>query len=133
MKVVYEQNSMLDYVLDYNGPGRFLFRSIRMVRILGILSLLILLQSCQGTPFASLIGAETVVAGTSSYSTYKTITITKAGIDTGLAISGKKTTTDMFISSITGKDCDVIRLIKYNEMRFVCLDIVPEYEAIGEK
>ena len=98
-----------------------------------VLSLLILLQSCQGTPFASLIGAETVVAGTSSYSTYKTITITKAGIDTGLAISGKKTTTDMFISSITGKDCDVIRLIKYNEMRFVCLDIVPEYEAIGEK
>ena len=75
MKVVYEQNSMLDYVLDYNGPGRFLFRSIRMVRILGILSLLILVQSCQGTPFASLIGAETVVAGTSSYSTYKTITI----------------------------------------------------------
>lgn len=127
MKVAYEEYNFL----DYNNYGSNLFRNIRMVRIIGILLLLISLTSCG--VIESTIGLSsttaTATAG-SSYSSYKSVTMMKTGIDTGLAITGQKTTTDMVISSITGKDCDIIRKIKNKEISFVCQDIHP---IVGEK
>ena len=47
----------------------------------------------------------------------------KTGVDTGLALQGQKTTTDMIISGVTGKDCDIVRKIKNKDLKFVCLEI----------
>jgi len=126
MKVAYEEYNFLDYN-NYSGN---LFRNIRMVRIIGILLLLISLTSCGF--LESTIGLSSTATATagSSYSSYKSVTMMKTGVDTGLAISGQKTTTDMFISGITGKDCDIIRKIKNKEINFVCQDVHP---IVGKK
>ena len=39
------------------------------------------------------------------YSTFKTVSTTKAVVDLTLAASDKKTTNDTMLSEITGKDC----------------------------
>ena len=70
-----------------------------------LLLLLIFLSGC-GT-----IGAV-VGTGTSGYETYKTVTYAKSAVDLSLSASGKKTTDDHMLSSITGYDCKVKRVLK---------------------
>jgi len=77
---------------NYNTSMRFLI-------------LLLLLTSCGS------IGAV-VGTGTSSYETYKTVTYAKGAVDLGLSANGKKTTDDHMLSSITGYDCKVKRVLK---------------------
>jgi len=45
------------------------------------------------------------IPATEGYSTYRAITTTKAAVDVTLAINDKKTTNDIVLSSVTGKDC----------------------------
>ena len=47
------------------------------------------------------------IPATEGYSTYKTITSTKAAVDLTLAVSDKKTTNDIVLSSVTGKNCKI--------------------------
>ena len=122
MKVVYETYN----ILGTSNRNISLLRNIRMVRILGILLLLISLTGC-GIVETAFLGSSTTAAAGSSYQTYKTVTMVKTGVDTGLALQGEKTTTDMFISSVTGKDCDIVRKIKNKDLKFVCLEITPEH------
>ena len=122
MKVVYETYN----ILGTSNRNISLLRNIRMVRILGILLLLVSLTGC-GVVETALLGSSTTAAAGSSYQTYKTVTMVKTGVDTGLALQGEKTTTDMFISTVTGKDCDIVRKIKNKDLKFVCLEITPEH------
>ena len=122
MKVVYETYN----ILGTSNRNISLLRNIRMVRILGILLLLVSLTGC-GIVETAFLGSSTTAAAGSSYQTYKTVTMVKTGVDTGLALQGEKTTTDMFISSVTGKDCDIVRKIKNKDLKFVCLEITPEH------
>ena len=94
---------------------------------------LLMLSGCQGTPFALLAGgSQTVAAGTSSYETYKSITMVKVGIDSALTANGKKTTTDVVLSRITGYDCRIVRSIKAKSLRYVCIEMMPEHLGNGE-
>ena len=92
------------------------------MRIIGILLLLVSLTGCGIVETAFLGSGATATAG-SSYSTYKTITMVKTGVDTSLALQGQKTTTDMFISSVTGKDCDIVRKLKNKDLKLICLEM----------
>ena len=118
MKAVYETYN----ILGTSNRSIILFRNIRMVRILGILLLLVSLTGCGIVESAFLGSSATATAG-SSYSTYKTVTMVKTGVDTSLALQGQKTTTDMFISSVTGKDCDIVRKIKNKDLKLICLEM----------
>ena len=118
MKVVYETYN----ILGTSNRNISLLRNIRMVRILGILLLLVSLTGC-GVVETALLGSSTTAAAGSSYQTYKTVTMVKTGVDTGLALQGQKTTTDMFISSVTGKDCDIVRKIKNKDLKLICLEM----------
>ena len=122
MKVVYETYN----ILGTSDWSISLFRNIRMVRILGTLLLLVSLTGC-GIVESAFLSSSTTAAAGSSYQTYKTVTMVKTGVDTGLALQGEKTTTDMFISSVTGKDCDIVRKIKNKDLKFVCLEIAPDH------
>ncbi len=69
-----------------------------------ILLFLILFTQCMGC--VAVPGVVTAVAiPAEGYSTYKAITTTKAAVDLTLAASDKKTTNDIVLSSVTGKDC----------------------------
>ena len=118
MKVVYETYN----ILGISIRNISLLRNIRMVRILGILFLFVSLTGC-GIVESALLGSSTTAAAGSSYQTYKTVTMVKTGVDTGLALQGQKTTTDMIISGVTGKDCDIVRKLKNKDLKFVCLEI----------
>ena len=87
-----------------------------------LLILLLLLTSCGS------IGAV-VGTGTSSYETYKTVTYTKGAVDLSLSANGKKTTDDRMLSSITGYDCKVTRVLKEGQMSAICKSIVPMYDS----
>lgn len=82
---------------------------------------LLLLTSCGS------IGAV-VGTGTSSYETYKTVTYAKGAVDLGLSANGKKTTDDHMLSSITGYDCKVKRVLKEG-LHAICKSIVPMYDS----
>jgi hypothetical protein len=85
------------------------------------LILLLLLTSCGS------IGAV-VGTSTTSYETYKTVTYAKGAVDLGLSASGKKTTDDRMLSSITGYDCKVTRVLKEG-LTAICKSIVPMYDS----
>ena len=75
-----------------------------MTRITILISSLLLLNACGTLP---------AVVGTtaSSYESYKTITYITGGVDLGLAANDKKTTDDQFLSTITGYDCKIRRVL----------------------
>ena len=50
-------------------------------------------------------GCTIVPQAAVTYNNYKTGMTIKTATDVGLALDGKKTTNDMLISTITGKDC----------------------------
>jgi len=94
---------------------------------------LILLQGCQGMMPAWIAGgSQTVAAGTSSYETYKTITMVKVGVDAALTADGKKTTTDVVLSRITGYDCRVMRIVRTKTIKYMCIEVMPENLGDGE-
>lgn len=96
-----------------------------MVLMLLCISLLILLQGCAAPGF--LVGGGATATASSSYQTYKTVTIVKAGVDTALAVEGKKTTTDHIVSSITGKDCKATRILEEETLKVYCVETKPEF------
>ena len=87
------------------------------------ISVLVLLQSCAFIPTAT----TTATTASGSYQTYKTITIAKTGIDTALAVQGEKTTTDHILSSVTGKDCKIMRAVEEENLTFFCVDTIREH------
>tara|TARA_B100000470_G_C19763720_1_gene379619 strand:- start:406 stop:753 length:348 start_codon:yes stop_codon:yes gene_type:complete len=96
------------------------------------ITILILLQGCQGMPAFFAGGSQTVAAGTSSYETYKTITMVKVGVDAALTADGKKTTTDVVLSRVTGKDCKVMRSVRTRTIKYMCIEVMPENLGQGE-
>ena len=66
-------------------------------------------------------------SASSSYQTYKTVTVMKAGVDTALAVEGKKTTTDHIVSSIVGKDCQATRVIEEETLTVYCVETKPDF------
>ena len=92
-----------------------------MKPIHGSLILLLLLTSCGS------IGAV-VGTGTSSYETYKIVAQTKGAVDLSLSANDKKTTDDRMLSSITGYDCKVKRVLKEG-LHAICKSIVPMYDS----
>ena len=89
------------------------------------ISLLVLLQGCAVPGF--LVGSGATATASSSYQTYKTVTIVKAGVDTALAVEGKKTTTDHIVSSIIGKDCKATRIFEEETLKVYCVETKPEF------
>ena len=97
-----------------------------LVLMLLWISIFVLLQGCAAPGF--LIGSSATTATASgSYQTYKTVTMMKAGVDTALAVEGKKTTTDHIVSSITGKDCKATRVLEEETLQVYCLQTKPEF------
>ena len=93
------------------------------------ISLFVLLQGCALIPTAT-----TTATASGSYQTYKTITIAKTGIDTALTLNGEKTTTDHIVSSFTGKDCKMMRMVEQEKITFFCIDAKPDHlRAIPKK
>ena len=90
-----------------------------------LLLLLIFLSGC-GT-----IGAV-VGTGTSGYETYKTVTYTKGVVDLTLASNGEKTTDDRMLSSITGYDCKVRRILKEG-LEAICVSLKPNFTIPKQK
>ena len=88
-----------------------------------LLLLLIFLSGCGS------IGAV-VGTGTSGYETYKTVTYAKGAVDLSLASSGKKTTDDHMLSSITGYDCKVRRILKEG-LEAVCVSLKPNFRPFA--
>ena len=62
-----------------------------------------------------------------STQTYKTVTLMKAGVDTALAVEGKKTTTDLCcFGPLTGKDCKATRILEEEfHLTLYCVDTKP--------
>jgi hypothetical protein len=100
-------------------------RPIMLIMLLCI-SLLILLQGCAAPGFIAGSTATTATAS-GSYQTYKTVTVVKAGVDTALAAQGEKTTTDHFISSLTGKDCKATRVFEEESLTVYCVETKEYY------
>lgn len=96
-----------------------------MKPIYGSLILLLLLTSCGS------IGAV-VGQGTTSYETYKMIAQTKGAVDLSLSASDKKTTDDRILSSITGYDCKLKRVLK-GGVEAICVSLIPEYVGPNPK
>ena len=89
------------------------------------ISIIVLLQGCAAPGF--LVGSGATATASSSYQTYKTVTLMKAGVDTALAVEGKKTTTDHIVSSLVGKDCQATRVIEEESLTLYCVDTKPEF------
>ena len=58
--------------------------------------------------------------------TFKSITLFKSALDGSLTLNGKKNTTDMGVSSVTGYDCMTARAIKEEDIKFYCVEVMPE-------
>ena len=58
--------------------------------------------------------------------TFKSITIFKSALDGSLTLNGKKNTTDIGVSSVTGYDCMTARAIKEEDIKFYCVEVMPE-------
>ena len=86
------------------------------------ISVLVLLQGCAAPSF--IIGS-TALTYHVLLQTYKTVTVMKAGVDTALAVEGKKTTTDHIVSSLVGKDCQATRVIEEESLTLYCVDTKP--------
>ena len=70
-----------------------------------ILLFAILFSQCMGCVAVPGVVSAVAIPATESYTTYRAITTTKAAVDVTLAMNNKKTTNDIVLSSVTGKDC----------------------------
>lgn len=89
------------------------------------ISFILLLTGCGS--LGGIIGS-----GTAGYESYKSVTYVKSAVDIGLASKDKKTTDDMFLSSITGYDCKLKRLLD-GGIETVCKKWVPMYDFHNER
>jgi len=81
-----------------------------------ILLLLILLNVCSGCVAVPGVVSAVAIPAAEGYSTFKTVSTTKAVVDLKLAASDKKTTNDIVLSNITGKDCKLQDKFKKGKM-----------------
>ena len=58
--------------------------------------------------------------------TFKSITIFKSALDGSLTLNGEKNTTDIGVSAVTGYDCKTARAIKEENIKFYCVEVMPE-------
>ena len=58
--------------------------------------------------------------------TFKSITLFKSALDGSLTLNGKKNTTDIGVSSVTGYDCMTARAIKEENIEFYCVKVMPD-------
>ena len=58
--------------------------------------------------------------------TFKSITIIKSALDINLTANGEKNTTDIGVSAVTGYDCKTARAIKEENIKFYCVEVMPE-------
>ena len=72
-----------------------------------ILLFAILFTQCMGCVAVPGVVSAVAIPATEGYSTYRAITTTKAAVDVTLAINDKKTTNDIVLSSVTGKNCKI--------------------------
>lgn len=100
-------------------------RAVMFIMLLWI-SALLLLGGCAAPGFLA-GGGATATGATTTYQTFKTVTLMKAGVDTALAIEGKKTTTDHVVSSLTGKDCKAMRIIEEETLELYCVETMPDF------
>tara|TARA_R100000697_G_scaffold89708_1_gene101615 strand:+ start:200 stop:487 length:288 start_codon:yes stop_codon:yes gene_type:complete len=72
-----------------------------------ILLFLILFTQCMGCVAVPGMVSAVALPAAEGYSTFRTLSTTKAAVDLSLAVSGEKTTNDIVLSSVTGKDCKI--------------------------
>ena len=60
--------------------------------------------------------------------TFKSITIIKSALDINLTANGEKNTTDIGVSAVTGYDCKTARALKEEDIKFYCVQVMPELE-----
>ena len=58
--------------------------------------------------------------------TFKSITIIKSALDINLTANGEKNTTDIGVSAVTGYDCKTARALKEENIKFYCIEVMPE-------
>ena len=67
-----------------------------------------------------------LLTGCSDPITFKSITLMKSALDGTLTINGEKNTTDIGVSAVTGYDCMTARALKEEDIKFYCVDVLPE-------
>ena len=72
-----------------------------------LLLLLILMSQCMGCVAVPGVVSAIAVPATESYSAFKTTTTIKSAVDVTLTLNDEKTTTDILLSSLMGKDCKI--------------------------
>ena len=75
---------------------------------------------------AKLVLFSILLTGRGDPITFKSITIFKSALDGSLTLNGKKNTTDIGVSSVTGYDCMTARAIKEEDIKFYCVEVMPE-------
>jgi hypothetical protein len=95
-----------------------------MTKTILIISIL-LLNACGTLP--AVVGTSTT-----TYESYKTITYVKSGIDLSLTANGKKTTDDKILSSITGYDCKIRRVLK-DGLEAICQEVDYKQHPVLDK
>jgi len=81
-----------------------------------ILLLFILLNVCSGCVAVPGVVSAVAIPAAEGYTTLKTISTTKAVVDLSLAASDRKTTNDIVLSELTGKDCKLQDKFKKGKM-----------------
>ena len=81
-----------------------------------ILLLFILLNVCSGCVAVPGVVSAVAIPAAEGYTTLKTISTTKAVVDLSLAASDRKTTNDIMLSELTGKDCKLQDKFKKGKM-----------------
>ena len=75
---------------------------------------------------AKLVLFSILLTSCSNPITFKSITIIKSALDINLTANGEKNTTDIGVSAVTGYDCMTARALKEEDIKFYCVDVMPE-------
>ena len=75
---------------------------------------------------AKLVLFSILLTSCSNPITFKSITIIKSALDINLTANGEKNTTDIGVSAVTGYDCKTARAIKEENIKFYCVEVMPE-------
>ena len=75
---------------------------------------------------AKLVLFSILLTSCSNPITFKSITIIKSALDINLTANGEKNTTDIGVSAVTGYDCMTARALKEEDIKFYCVDVLPE-------
>ncbi len=72
-----------------------------------ILLFAILFTQCMGCVAVPGVVSAVAIPAAEGYSTIRTVTTAKAAVDLTLAVNDKKTTNDIVLSTVTGKNCKI--------------------------